>query len=1073
MNPVLPNFVKASSSAFSENPNKFSVHVIEKDQQSVTWRISIQVDGEDIHPVSGELVIPHGMAHLQMGQKLHNSQAGSYDVQATGGVYQFSIPEASGSYVFDLTTSITDPEEMDYRLSGKATFEDGTYRAFDEVRIVPDTKVNVAVTNEFQNVDGGVALPDVTVHLLNGGSIVDSSVLSGGQDSHTFDDLRKYSEEGALNSYSTMVEPVENFETIENGNHYTHTYQAPKVEEPVKQEEKKEESKEDGEQSDDPDPVEEKKTEREAESKEQEVEKNKEGEKESLDQVEQEKQEEKKESSESKSEDEEDIDAFLNRIASMSEGELENLSKEDLDRLENLSEKEIERLMEMIERDSSNLSSSPGFNEEGVMSNDEAPGPAIASAPRMMQGFSMMSTDFEWGEPGSLNLSKEATPTGEYAEWEVELNIDGINARSSADIVLVMDQSGSMASGQRLPKMKEAASEFVNALLGENSLNRIGIVTFSEYSSVEANLTGPSGKGNLLSEINSISAGGGTNIQQGIYSAKNMLNGSSADQQVIVLLSDGEPTYSHPASNANSYSWANANYNFVLSGFDYSNGSRIGSGSSYNLPGQCTQVLWFPWNCTQDTYRVNGNNVETNGIGTISEAKSAMDQGNTMYSIGLETGNNTNATNVLLESQNAGYFVGGSDDLSAIFNDISSDVSNAATDAVVIDPMGDYVDLVEDGSYNSANWEVSQGTVSWDANTETFTWDVGNIVEGNTAWFKYKVKMDLSMNPDSDTLYPTNKETPLNYTDINGNSATKQFNIPEVSIGPGSILVNGYRVNIDGDPIDSNGNVVGSPQDAEQLYSYNHEENGDDALPFNVTYSIPANTVNGYVQTVGDDPTDVTLTAISPNETVWFGYAFEGDFEGGDVTAKYVDEDGNELADPEIFSGLIGESYQTEAKEIEGYELVSVDGDEEGTFTTDEQTVTYTYAKIIGSLTVYKVDENGDPLNGATFELKNSDNELVDTLTVEDDGTIVFEGLEIGDYTLVEVAAPTGYRLNGSNISITISAENRHQEETVINYENGWDIPETGGIGSSGFYALGILLMIGALYLIIRNRRVE
>lgn len=43
--------------------------------------------------------------------------------------------------------------------------------------------------------------------------------------------------------------------------------------------------------------------------------------------------------------------------------------------------------------------------------------------------------------------------------------------------------------------------------------------------------------------------------------------------------------------------------------------------------------------------------------------------------------------------------------------------------------------------------------------------------------------------------------------------------------------------------------------------------------------------------------------------------------EGGSVTAEYVDQDGNPIAENEVVTGNVDESYDTDAKEIDGYTL--------------------------------------------------------------------------------------------------------------------------------------------------------
>ncbi|MBO1300882.1 MULTISPECIES: BspA family leucine-rich repeat surface protein [unclassified Enterococcus] len=65
----------------------------------------------------------------------------------------------------------------------------------------------------------------------------------------------------------------------------------------------------------------------------------------------------------------------------------------------------------------------------------------------------------------------------------------------------------------------------------------------------------------------------------------------------------------------------------------------------------------------------------------------------------------------------------------------------------------------------------------------------------------------------------------------------------------------------------------------------------------------------------------------------------------GSVVVRYLDEAGNELAQSDILSGFSGESYRTEAKEIEGWELVATPENATGVFTNVEQTVTYIYRK--------------------------------------------------------------------------------------------------------------------------------
>src|SRR5690625_7869462 len=95
-----------------------------------------------------------------------------------------------------------------------------------------------------------------------------------------------------------------------------------------------------------------------------------------------------------------------------------------------------------------------------------------------------------------------------------------------------------------------------------------------------------------------------------------MLIESKAKQKTIVLMSDGQPTYSFRANSAKSYSWPDNKYDFILSNFNYN--SRLGSGNDYELP---TGFLGFG----DYRYYVNGFSVEVNCIATLSEETHYME----------------------------------------------------------------------------------------------------------------------------------------------------------------------------------------------------------------------------------------------------------------------------------------------------------------------------------------------------------------------------------------------------------------------------------------------------------------
>ena len=65
----------------------------------------------------------------------------------------------------------------------------------------------------------------------------------------------------------------------------------------------------------------------------------------------------------------------------------------------------------------------------------------------------------------------------------------------------------------------------------------------------------------------------------------------------------------------------------------------------------------------------------------------------------------------------------------------------------------------------------------------------------------------------------------------------------------------------------------------------------------------------------------------------------------GKVIIKYYDKQNNEIAKSDTISGLVGETYKTSRKEIEGYVLADVKGNEEGRYIDGTIEVIYIYEK--------------------------------------------------------------------------------------------------------------------------------
>ncbi|WP_270245324.1 MucBP domain-containing protein [Lactococcus lactis] len=107
-------------------------------------------------------------------------------------------------------------------------------------------------------------------------------------------------------------------------------------------------------------------------------------------------------------------------------------------------------------------------------------------------------------------------------------------------------------------------------------------------------------------------------------------------------------------------------------------------------------------------------------------------------------------------------------------------------------------------------------------------------------------------------------------------------------------------------------------------------------------YTTEQKTIDGY--TFKEIQGIATGTFTDQAQTVTYVYT-KALVAGGDVTAKYVDADGNKISDDVVKSGNVGDAYTTEQKIIDGYTFNEVQGSATGTFTDKVQTVTYVYTK--------------------------------------------------------------------------------------------------------------------------------
>lgn len=547
----------------------------------------------------------------------------------------------------------------------------------------------------------------------------------------------------------------------------------------------------------------------------------------------------------------------------------------------------------------------------------------------VFSAFSVVSAEGEaaggtqpvWPAQGSIKLDKDAAAVvGAENLWEITLGIQGKNFETTSDVVLVIDCSGSM-EGTKLTNTRKAAKAFGQKLLADGSSTRIAIVTFIDTAAAYNN-----GHFYDATELSAFEAAvdaatyanGGTNQQAGIHKAQELLNTSSAGLKNIVILSDGEATFSHPfaaaATYANCEAWTSLGCprggkitNIGAFAPDYS--SVIGQGNSFTMEYNANVTVTCPEHGKSTTvncvYNLDGTYTTTsgtnNGVATIWEANQAKAAGTTIYSVALQAG--TNGENTLktcaTDATKDYYAIASADNveekLTTAFTSIAGSIAIAARNGVVNDPMGENVqlsfsgeapDITTDlGVYTAGNADIyiSQGTATYDAETRAISWIVGSVRGGDNPIMKYKVGIRDGYNPPTGEVLDTNKRTTFSYINYLGDDTVGDFPIPKVTVGGGAILVHWYQVNSKGEPINELGQVVDGPSFAKQVQPAEYfVDNGSTGLSYNKSYTVAATDFAGYKYyekyivnngnlTPGNEAT-VILTAANSNQHVWFAY---------------------------------------------------------------------------------------------------------------------------------------------------------------------------------------------------------
>ena len=213
-------------------------------------------------------------------------------------------------------------------------------------------------------------------------------------------------------------------------------------------------------------------------------------------------------------------------------------------------------------------------------------------------------------------------------------------------------------------------------------------------------------------------------------------------------------------------------------------------------------------------------------------------------------------------------------------------------------------------------------------------------------------------------------------------------------------------------------------------------------------------------------------------------YVWQKKEAGGDVTAKYVDTDGNKISDDVIKSGNVGDAYTTEQKTIAGYTFKEVQGSATGTFTDQAQIVTYIYTKdpiAGGDITAKYVDTDGNKISDDVIKSGNvGDAYATEQKTIVGYTFKKVQGSATGNFT--DQAQTVTYIYTKNNVTPS-PKPNDHSDAPESSKSNGNKndstsenkniLPQTGdneGLSMVGMIS-GLFLIFGTIVVILFKRK--
>lgn len=341
--------------------------------------------------------------------------------------------------------------------------------------------------------------------------------------------------------------------------------------------------------------------------------------------------------------------------------------------------------------------------------------------------------------------------------------------------------------------------------------------------------------------------------------------------------------------------------------------------------------------------------------------------------------------------------------------------------------------------------------------------EAGKYIEGDITviyvYSKIKPKLEDTIINKTGTTTVTSSDDIIKYT-INYSGKIKDYK------GDATLtIVDTLPYGINENESDLNGGIYNSDNKTitwtENITGINTFRNGN----YNVNY-----TKNIKLKFVGLDATKTTfvnnvianlkLEDLEENDNA--SHETSIDIKGV-VEANYLNESGEKISDSEITSSKVGNDYQTTAKEIFGYKLKEINGEEVGKYTEDKIVVDYIYSQIPkGTVIVSYVDELGKKLTEDITTTDFIENEYTTSQKDFDNYEFVkVEGDVSGVYTEGTTYVKYIYKLKETEKILTTTTTEQ------VNYSSA---PQTGV--DNGSYGIGFIIFtfINFLLIVFRKR---